>query len=205
MREVNPKETSRAQAFDLWMKAPMPMVTVFKTFDVRRLVKVCRRDGMKFNMLMCWCIARAASGISEFFMLPVGDRLMAFDRLAVNVVVNTVDGGINTCDIPFSEDLRQFNDSYLRLTRQVSESNEAYNAGDNYMVIGTSALSECEIDGAVNIYAGVYNNPFLVWGKYRRRLFKTLLPVSFQFHHTQMDGNHAAAFLNALQTEFNHI
>ena len=205
MREVNPKETSRAQAFELWMKAPMPMVTVFKTFDVSRLVKVCRRDGMKFNMLMCWCIARAASGISEFFMLPVGDRLMAFDRLAVNVVVNTVDGGINTCDIPFSEDLRQFNDSYLRLTRQVSESNEAYNAGDDYMVIGTSALSECEIDGAVNIYAGVYNNPFLVWGKYRRRLFKTLLPVSFQFHHTQMDGNHAAAFLNALQAEFNRI
>lgn len=27
MREINPKETTRAYAFELWMKAPMPMVT----------------------------------------------------------------------------------------------------------------------------------------------------------------------------------
>ena len=30
MREINPKETTRAYAFELWMKAPMPMVTFFK-------------------------------------------------------------------------------------------------------------------------------------------------------------------------------
>lgn len=34
---VNPKETTRAQAFELWMKAPNPMVTFFKTLDVTRL------------------------------------------------------------------------------------------------------------------------------------------------------------------------
>ena len=52
------------------------------------------------------------------------------------------------------------------------------------MIIGTSALARHEIDGAMNIYAGVYNNPFLIWGRYRKGLFKTTLPVSFQFHHT---------------------
>jgi len=30
MQEVNPKETSRAYAFEMWMKAPMPMVTLMK-------------------------------------------------------------------------------------------------------------------------------------------------------------------------------
>ena len=34
MREINPKETTRAYAFELWMKAPMPMVTFFKILDV---------------------------------------------------------------------------------------------------------------------------------------------------------------------------
>ena len=57
------------------------------------------------------------------------------------------------------------------------------------MVIGTSALAGYEIDGAVNINAGCYNNPFLIWGKYRKKWFRTTLPVSFQFHHTQMEGN----------------
>lgn len=53
MREINPKETTRAYAFELWMKAPMPMVTFFKILDVNRLVKISKESGMKFNMLMC--------------------------------------------------------------------------------------------------------------------------------------------------------
>ena len=71
----------------------------------------------------------------------------------------------------------------------------------DYMVIGTSALPQTEIDGAVNIYAGCYNNPFLVWGKYRKKLWRAGLPISFQFHHTHMDGCHAARFLEDLQEE----
>ena len=43
MHEVNPKDTSRAQAFELWMKAPNPMVTFFKTIDVTRLVRISRK------------------------------------------------------------------------------------------------------------------------------------------------------------------
>ena len=199
MKEVDPKTTSRAAAFDLWMKAPMPMVTLFKTLDVSRIVKASRQRRLKFNMLMCWCIGKAASTVAEFYMLPVGDKLMQFDRLAVNVVVNTKSGGINTCDIPFSDDVERFNADYLRLTRKVWESGEPHDLSSDYMVIGTSAMTECELDGVVNIYSGIYNNPFLAWGKYRKRWLKSMLTVSFQFHHTQMDGAQAARFLNALQ------
>ena len=42
-REVDYKETSRAKAFELWMKAPNPMVTFFKTLDVSNLVKISKR------------------------------------------------------------------------------------------------------------------------------------------------------------------
>ena len=60
MKEVNPRETTRAYAFEMWMDAPMPTVTFFKTIDVTRLVRISKRTGLKFNMLMCWCIGRAA-------------------------------------------------------------------------------------------------------------------------------------------------
>ena len=43
--------------------------------------------------------------------------------------------------------------------------------------------------------------PFMIWGRYRKRWFRTYLTVSFQFHHTQMDGAHAARFLDLLQAE----
>lgn len=201
MREINPKDTTRAYAFNMWMQAPIPMVTLFKRLDVSRLVKISRKKGLKFNMLMCYCIGKAASGVKEFYLLPVGDKLMQFDTIAVNTIVANRKGEVSSCDLPFSEDLLQFNADYLRLTKQVCECCEDYDLSADSMVIGTSALVESEIDGAVGMYSGVFNNPFMIWGRYKRGWFKTSLSVSFQFHHTQMDGTHAARFLEALQQE----
>jgi len=200
-REINPKETKRAAAFELWMEAPMPMVTLFKTLDVTRLARLGRRPGYRFNAMLCWCVGKAASQSEDFYLLPVGGKMVQYDRLAVDVVVTTRDGGISTCDVPFSDDYGQFARDYDALTEKVHDTGRAYDLGGGYMVIGTSALAGYEIDGAVNIYAGCYNNPFLVWGKYRRGVRKTVLPVSFQFHHTQMDGVPAAQFLEQLQRE----
>lgn len=200
MKEIDPKETSRACAFELWMKAPMPMVTFFKSLNVSRLIKISRKSKLKFNMLMCYCIGKAASGIKEFYLLPVGGKLLQYDSIAVNTIVANKDGEISSCDIPFSDDLSQFNKEYLLLTKQVSESCVNHDLTQS-MVIGTSALVQYEIDGAVGMYSGIFNNPFLIWGKYKRRFLKTTLLVSFQFHHTQMDGYHASLFLDELQKQ----
>ncbi|MBO5455856.1 MAG: chloramphenicol acetyltransferase [Muribaculaceae bacterium] len=204
MEKVNPQETTRAYAFEMWMKAPMPMVTFFKTLDVSHLVKLSRKKHLKFNMLMCWCIGNAASQIKEFYMLPVGENLIRYDAIAVNTIVANKTGEVSSCDIPFTDDILQFNDDYLRLTRQVAETCENHDIIDS-MVIGTSALAQYEIDGAVGMYSGIFNNPFMIWGRYRKSWFKTSLTVSFQFHHTQMDGAHAARFLDLLQTEISNL
>lgn len=198
MQEVNPKETARAYAFKMWMKAPMPMVTLFKTLDVTRLRRISRRQGLKFNMLMCWCIGRAASQVKEFYMLPVGGKLMQYDSIAVNTIVLNRTGEVSSCDIPYTDDLAFFNADYLCLTSQVADTCENHDIADS-LVIGTSALAQYDIDGAVGMYSGIFNNPFLIWGRYRKGFFKTRLTVSFQFHHTQMDGAHAACFLDKLQ------
>ena len=108
-REVNPQDTGRAEAFTMWMSSPMPMVTLVKTLDVSRLLKVGKRKGFKFTMLMCWCIGKAASRIEEFFTLPENGKLFRYDRLAINVIVENKKGGINSCDIPFSDELQHFN------------------------------------------------------------------------------------------------
>ncbi len=197
-QEINPKETSRAYAFEMWMKAPMPMVTLFKTLDVTRLVKLSKRQNLKFNMLMCWCIGKAASKVKEFYLLPEGDKLMQFDSLAVCTIVANKQGEVSSCDVPFCEDLSAFNEQYLKLTKEVAETCRNHDLPDS-MVIGTSALVQYDIDGAVGMYSGIFNNPFLIWAKYKRRFFRTTLKVSFQFHHTQMDGAHAARFLDELQ------
>ena len=89
VREIDPEETTRASAYKLWMKAPNPMVTFFKTYDVMPLINKSRKTGMKFNMLLDHCIGKAASSIKEFYILPVDDMLMQYDKIAVNMIVKT--------------------------------------------------------------------------------------------------------------------
>ena len=203
-REINPQETSRADAFSLWMSSPMPMVTLVKTFNVSKIVKYSKRHDMSFNMLLCWCIGKAASKMEEFYLLPENGKLYQYDKLAVNVIVNNKKGGINSCDIPFCEDIRQFQDKYSVLTQSASESCESRFV-DDAMVIGTSAMIATELDCIVNQYTDKFCNPMVMWGKYRKGWFKTSLPISFQFHHVQMDGGHGAKFLEILQHTINNL
>ncbi len=100
--------------------------------------------------------------------------------------------------MPFSESLAQFSDDYLRLTQQTAECCENHDLPD-CMVIGTSAIVDTELDGAVGMNSGIFNNPFLIWGRYHRGLFRTTLRLSFQSHQTQMDGAHAGQFLQRVQ------
>ena len=204
-KEINPQETSRAEAFELWMTSPVPMVTLTKTMDVSHLRKVSQKTGMKFTMLMCWCIAKAASSIKEFYLLPENGKLYQYDKLAINIVVQNVKGGISLCDVPFNENIEQFNADYLALTGQAATICKSSSLEEEFMIIGTSALPQTELDSVVNQYSGRYNNPFLVWGKYRKGWFKTTLPISLQFHHAQMDGAQACHFLENLQDELNQL
>lgn len=204
-KEINPKDTTRAMAFEFWMKAPNPMVTFFKTVDVTNLVKLSQKKNLKFNMLLCYCIGKAAVNVKEFYTLPVGETLIQYDAIAVNTIVKNKDGEVSSCDILQTDDLGDFNEDYLKYTRKVAESCQDRDLSRDCMVIGTSAIIDTEIDGAVGMNSGIFNNPFMIWGRYRKKFFHYTLPISFQFHHTQMDGAHAGKFLANLQYEIDHI
>jgi len=205
VKEINPMETGRAAAYELWMKAPNPMVTFFKTLDVTRLVRVSKKKNLKFNMLLGYCIGKAAADIKEFYLLPVGEKLMRYDTIAVNTIVKNKVDEVSSCDILAVNDLDVFNREYLQYTSQVADSCVNRDLSDDSMVIGTSAIIDTEIDGAVGMNSGIFNNPFMIWGRYKKKMFRYYLPVSFQFHHTQMDGAHAGRFLENLQNEIRNL
>ena len=66
--EIAPKQTTRAFACEFWMKAPNAMVIFIKTIDVTRLVKISKKQGLKFNML------------------PVGDKQIQYDAITVDTI-----------------------------------------------------------------------------------------------------------------------
>lgn len=203
MKEIDPLQTPRAKSWTLYHQAPMPMVTIFKTLDITPLM-VLKNKGYKFNMLMCYCIGYVASRQKEFYLLPVGETMMSYERIGINVIIRNQNGELSTCDIPYHDDLQTFEQSYLTLTHKVYQSCEDYEMEDA-MIIGTSSLIQYDIDGIVNMYSGIYNNPFLLWGKYRQKEKKFTLRISFQFHHVQMDGLEACQYLESLQDFIFHL
>ena len=205
IKELNPKDTTRAMAYELWMKAPNPMVTFFKTLDVTNLIRISKRKGMKFNMLLDYCIGKAAVSVKEFYILPVGEKLIQYDKIAVNTIVKNKDGEVSSCDILYVEDLEEYNKQYLKYTVQVAENCQDRDLSSDSMVIGTSAIIDTEIDGAVGMNSGIFNNPFIIWGRYKKKWFRYYLTLSFQFHHTQMYGAHAGRFLANLQNEISSL
>ncbi len=203
-QEIDPKDTNRKEAFEHWMKSPMPMVTLTKTFNVTRLYELSKRKGYKFNMILCWCIAQAASKMEEFYLLPENGKLYKYDHLAINMIVNNIKGGLSFCDIASNDNMEEFNANYLYLTKTSMETCQDI-LDSEAVIVGTSALVGTELDSIVNQYSGIYNNPFMAWGRYRKGWFKTTLPISFQFHHVQMDGQQATRFLEELQNVINTL
>lgn len=204
-KEIHPQNTTRALAYELWMKAPNPMVTFFKTLDITNLIKISKKRNMKFNMLLNYCIGKAAVGIKEFYMLPVGEKFIQYDTIAVNTIVKNKNEEINSCDILYVDNLEIYNKQYLEFTSQVAKTCQDRDLSNDSMVIGTSAIIDTEIDGAVGMNSGIFNNPFIIWGKYQKKWFRYYLKLSFQFHHTQIDGAHAGKFLANLQKEIDNI
>jgi chloramphenicol O-acetyltransferase type A len=167
-------------------------------------VKVAKRIGIGFNALLCWCIAKAASQMELFYLLPEQGKFFKYDCLAINVIVKNRKGGINSCDIPFKGDMKQFIEDYNVLTRKTAEESKSSFLED-YMIVGTSAMIQTELDCIVNQYTDKFCNPMVMWGKYRKGLFSVKLPISFQFHHVQMDGGDGAYFLELLQREIKQL
>ena len=84
-----------------------------------------------------------------------------------------------SCDLSYKAELNQFNEEYLKYTAQVAASCQDRDLSENSMVIGTSAVIDTELDGAVGMNSGIFNNPFLIWGRYKKKWFRYYLPLSF--------------------------
>lgn len=203
--EVNPKDTTRGSQFEIWKNAPNPMLVFVKKLDVTNLVRISKKKQLKFNMLMDFCIGKTAVVQKEFYLLPEGDKLMKYDSIAINTMVKNRTGEVSSCDVEFAGDFDSYNRDYLKYTAEVAESCVDRDLSGECMVIGTSAIIDTELEFAGGMYSGIFNNPFIIWGRYSRHFFRYYMNLSFQFHHTQMDGAHAGKFLANLQKTIDEL
>ena len=89
--------------------------------------------------------------IEEFYMLPQNGRLYKYDRMAINVIVDNIKGGLSFCDVAVSDDMETFNAHYLHLTETIRQTCQDI-LDDGAVIVGTSAVTGTELDSIVNQY-----------------------------------------------------
>ena len=203
MYEIDPELTPRAESYKSFIVAPMPMVTMFQEKDVTQLVKKSKQ-GYKYNMLMCYCIGKAAMKMPEMLLQIRDTTMLKYDKFAIDVIVGNKKGTLSYCDVPVVDDLEEFNRLYLERTRACAENCENMYLTDA-SIICTSALVKYDIDGIVNLYHKEYDHPFLCWGKNHRKWFRIKQKMTFQWHHVILDGGHACRFMEELQHAFDAL
>lgn len=192
-------------AYNAWIDNTMPMVTIVSTLDVTHIVRYSKRHKMRLNMLMLYCIGRAASHVKEFYTFLCDKQFYTSDRLTIQTIVNFRDGGIGFCDMPYCESVKEFGEHYERNTRRVMETGKSLLDTDGAPIY-TSCVPNMYIDAAVNQYCNAWPQPFIAWGRYRKEwLWRKKLPVSMQFHHVQMDGMAVGEFFGHLQAEMDRL
>jgi len=202
IKEITAAEAGRQAAYDMWTQSMLPMVSVTVTFDITHLLQVSKDRGFRVNALLCYCIGRAANQIKEFHTLVLDKKFYWSDRIAVRPVLKDKNGALRTCDLEIEDSLEEFIKKYDVLTKEVWEKCESYSV-DEAISIGTSCLStSLVIDSMTNQYCEKMPNVYLGWGAYREEAqHKKTLSVSMHFHHVQMDGDVACAFMELVQEE----
>lgn len=80
-----------------------------------------------------------------------------------------------------SPDLIALNQEYLKYTAQVAESCTDRDLSEERMVIGTSAIMDTEIDGAVGMNSGNSIIPLSFGGSVGQSIFDTISRYRFSF------------------------
>lgn len=125
-KEVQPKDTTRAMAYEFWMKAPNPMVSFFKTLDVTNLIKVSKRKHMKFNMLLDNVVKLSAlMFLAGFIVAGLGVRFHWY-VLPKGIVISAAAIFLGAY-ILYAEVLRE--NTYLSRTIEVQENQKVIDTG----------------------------------------------------------------------------
>lgn len=191
--ELSPIGTTRESTYEDFKESACPTIMLSKVFDITRVVRYAKRNGMKLNMLLCWIIGKAASYIKEFYTLYDNHKLHQYDSLSLNVVVDAKDA-IFLCDVPFNDSLTQFAADYNRIC-SATISERRNHLSDDHARIGTSAVIQTELSFITGGYNEKYTNPFLTWSRYHKGWFKTTLAITTRVHHIQMDGGHCGRLM----------
>lgn len=186
-------------------EGPGQEMTCSCILDVTGLIQTSRRKNLEPDMLMAYCIGRAASTVEGFCQLPAADGLAQNRPVAVGISVENADGGTNFCDILYEADLDRFCIGYRWHRKQAVLSCRDRDLSANCVVIRTAAYPGVWDISDKGLGLGCKEGPSVCWGKYLRRRWDRVtqyfLKAYFKYNCALVNDTQTDAFLLALRYE----
>lgn len=193
---VDLEKSSRKYAYDKFINAANPMMTMTSKVDITRLYKLSKK-GLKLNCLLLYSILKAAQRNENFYYELKDKKLVKFDKLSTNVVIYGEDDNLYYVSIPDCEDYLTFEKIYSDLVSEYKKKCCHYYLDDSAL-LATSAVINSTFESIVCGYTEDFLSNFFTWGKYEKKLNKVTLNISFRFHHALMDGRDVGEFFSNL-------
>ncbi len=193
----------RRPLFELYMTRLKLVMNVTVDVDVTRLVRYCKRHGLKFYPVMMWLVGRRMNAHDEFrYRYTEEGELRLFDYVSPSYTdFHKETGKFVKFVTEYSDDLRTFHDRVMA-DREAHKDDEGFlPQPENFFDISClpwihyNSLTLHVDEGRPTLY------PVIIWGKHERRGLRRLLPVTLNMNHAVCDGYHLSRFFTELRAD----
>ena len=199
-RLVDVKKYKFKDMFERFIKEKNPAMCVSGCFDVTSIFKL--KDKHRFNVMMCYCVAKAAQNIEEFhYSIGADKKLYFYSNVKINFGVKAKDGIPYWGDVVYNDSFTDFAKEYERV-RKYCYQNCKYYQVDNGALLSTSAVTNYPFTSFSIANSDVFWDSFLLWGQYYEDKKRIKLNMTLRFHHAILDVEHVGNFFNELQKQF---
>lgn len=196
MKIIKIADFPRKKLYEQYIDAIQPICYATVNVDISQIVKYD-----KINPVMMYCIQNAAQKEKHFhYDFYNENELVYYDNVCTNLVVVGNDGELHYASIPYNERYDDFENDYIKITKYCRENNADYTL-DNCAKIETSTTTSVVFESVQSGYGSKLLRPFLAWGKYEKKLFKSCVKITIRFHHALLDGGIISRFFVYLQEE----
>jgi len=202
--DVNSDDFDRKKAYERWSIDKNPWLDVTGEFDVKKLYKFSKKNKVKFNAVMMFCIQNAAQKIKNFHYVIKTDGVYYYEKVYTNLVMQDKNKDFHFPGIKFCDTLVEFLQEYDEVYNFCYENCVDAPFIDGALV-STSAVVNYPFKAFSVGMSDTFWDPFMMWGGYQKQGRKIVLSITLRVHHGLFNGIEIGQFFNELQAEFNKL
>lgn len=204
MKKIQFTNPHRKKHFDFFKAMNHPHFNVTAQVDISQLATYIKDNNLPFSLTLVYFLSRTANEIPEFRWRIRGDDIVEHESVHPSYTVSTESADVfSFCTVPYISEYDKFIQTATDIQQKMWEDPnlEDEEGRDDYLFLSALPwIRFTSMQHAMQEHPGD-SVPRISWGKYYTSENRTWLPVSVQVHHALVDGRHAGAYYELLESK----